>query len=156
MDSSEDDASDSENEDAEDIKNKNDSDDDKKIKNEKSSHCHCSLFTVDEDLLAHMSNGLPYQRYLEELKKKRKEKLENERIRENIKADDDIKEKADLKVELQRLRRKIREDMKKKTQLRAPRPVTEASRKEDRIKRKQEIQDQRDAKRLSLALAFDT
>ena len=44
--------------------------DDDKIKNENSSHCHCHLFTIDEELLATMSDGQPNRRYREDLKKK--------------------------------------------------------------------------------------
>ena len=41
-----------------------------KFKGEKSSHCHCHLFHVNDELLALMNHGQPYQRYKGDIKKR--------------------------------------------------------------------------------------
>lgn len=86
--------------------------DDDWIKGEGSSHCHCHLFRVDDELMASMTGGQPYRRFNEDKKKKRREKVENDKIREHAKKSDDEKYKTDMKIEVQRLRRKLREDAK--------------------------------------------
>ena len=82
----------------------------KTIKGEKASHCHCHLFEVDQDLMATMSNGQPCKRYKADLKRKKEEEIEEKRIREPAKKADQEKSKRDLKIELQRHRRKLKED----------------------------------------------
>ena len=64
------------------------------------------------------------------------------------------KRKADLKVELQRMRRKLREDAKDKQKQPVSKPLSDAEVKEKRMKRKQELQDQREAKRQECFLAL--
>ena len=89
----------------------------KKIKNEKSSHCHCKLFCVDDELLAGMTGGQPWRRYLEEKKKKQRARKEDKRLMEAVRASDGNKMKSDQKLELQRMRRRLREVSQKTTQV---------------------------------------
>ena len=125
------------------------------IKGEKSSHCHCDLFNLDDDLKVYMSDGQPYRRFKADVLEKRKTKLENLRIRQHMKKSDDNRIKQDMKVELSRLRRKLKEDLKEKMNTAKAKPLTEVEKKEQRSKRKQEIQDQREAKRKQLFLALE-
>ena len=127
---------------------------DDKIKDEKSSHCHCPLFEVDDDLLASMNDGQPNKRYLADLKKQKEEKLTKKKIRDHIKKTDEEKVKNDLKIELQRLRRKVREDSRLKMNQAKVKPATEEEKKEQRLKRKRDLEDQRAAKRAEVLISF--
>ena len=102
------------------------------------------------------SEGKPYRRFKADVKeKKKKTKLENEKIRQHMKKDNDNRVKNDLKVEMNRLRRKLKEDLKEKMRKGKPKPQTDVEKKEHRAKRKLELQDQREAKRKQIFLAFD-
>ena len=125
-----------------------------RIKGEHSSHCHCNLFEVDDDLTAFMSEGKPYRTFKADVNEKKTE-LENEKIRQHMKKDNDNRVKNDLKVEMNRLRRKLKEDLKEKMRKGKPKPQTDVEKKEQRAKRKLELQDQREAKRKQIFLAFD-
>ena len=125
------------------------------IRGEKSSHCHCDLFKLEDDLKVYMSDGQPYRRFKSDVLEKRRTKLENLRIRQHMKKNDEDKIKQDMKVELSRLRRKLKEDLKEKRNKVVVKPLTEVDKKEHRVKRKQEIQDQREAKRKQLFLALE-
>lgn len=124
----------------------------KVIKGEKSSHCH--LFEVDEELMAKMKNGQPWQRYKDDLKKKRDEEIIEKRIMEPAKKADEEKAKKDTKIELQRLRRKLKEDAHDKSKQAKPKQLTDAETKEAREQRRREIQLKRDDKRKEWFLAF--
>ena len=102
-----------------------------------------------------MSDGQPYRRFKVDVLEKRKTKLENLRIRQHMKKSDDNRMKQDMKIELNRLRRKLKEDLKDKMINAKAKPLTEVEKKEQRSKRKQEIQDQREAKRKQLFLALE-
>ena len=86
-----------------------------KIKNEKSRHCHCKLFNVEEELLAEMKGGQPWKRYSEDLKKKQMDKKEEQRPMEAMRTGDVERKKSDMKMELQRMRRRLRDEIGKKT-----------------------------------------
>jgi hypothetical protein len=94
---------------------KEESEADEKIKNEQSHHCHCKLFSVDDELLANMTGAQPWRSYNEELKKKRSASKEEQMLMEALRAGDEEKRKKDVKLELQRMRRRLREDVGKKT-----------------------------------------
>lgn len=87
------------------------------IKGEKASHCHCHLFEIDDHLMATMKNGQPWRRYEDDLKRKREEEITEHRIMEPAKKADEEKAKQDLKIELQRLRKKLKEDAREKSKL---------------------------------------
>jgi hypothetical protein len=86
-----------------------------KIKNEKSRHCHCKLFNVEEELLAEMKGGQPWKRYSEDLKKKQMDKKEEQRPMEAMRTGDVERKKSDMKMELQRMRRRLRDEIGEKT-----------------------------------------
>jgi hypothetical protein len=86
-----------------------------KIKNEKSRHCHCKLFSVDEELMAEMNGGQPWKRYSEELKKKQMDKKEEQRLMEAMRTGDVERTKRDMKMELQRMRRRLKDQVGVKT-----------------------------------------
>ena len=125
------------------------------VRGEKSKHCHCDLFDVEEDLKAFMKDGQCYRRVKADFKEKRSTKLNNEKTMELLKKDNEIRYKQDLKLELVRLRKKFREDLKQKMKIVPPKPLTEVEKKEQRTKRKKDLEDQRAAKREHLFLAFD-
>ena len=84
----------------------------KKNEVENHTHCHCSKFVVTDDLMAAMSGGQPRKQYFDDLKKKSELIEVDELILASNKKEDDIKAKQDLKLELQRLRRAVREGAK--------------------------------------------
>lgn len=125
-----------------------------KLSGEKVSHCHCSLFKVDEELFASMCDGQPYRRFKADIDRKAKDRKDRQQIQVQFADTVENKRKADLKVELQRMRRKLREDAKDKQKQPVSKPLSDAEVKEKRMKRKQELQDQREAKRQECFLAL--
>ena len=72
---------------------------------------------LDDHLMATMKNGQPWRRYEDDLKRKREEEITEHRIMEPAKKADEEKAKQDLKIELQRHRKKLKEDAREKSKL---------------------------------------
>ena len=77
---------------------------------EASSHCHCLLFQVTDEMRNYMQGGQPYRRCKEAERKAREEKEEKQKVREHIRNTDRGKEKNDLKNEVIKLRNKLRKE----------------------------------------------
>ena len=118
-----------------------------------SVHCHCSMFAVSDEMIADMGGGQPSRSYKADLKAKRdKSLLEKTLLRERFQnSARDFK--SHMKTELARYRRSLQKNIRqqpsqvKKTQ-------TEAEKRAERIKRKEEIEEERRKKKARLDLLF--
>ena len=125
-------------------------------------HCHCYQFKVSNELLVHMADGKPGQRYKEKEKKKQDAAKVEEILMKNRRQEDKVKIDNDMKTEVQKLKKVLRE--KKKDEVRKEKEkdgqTTETAdekkdreRKERKLKRKK-IEQEREAKKQKLSILF--
>ena len=87
----------------------------RKRQGEASSHCHFPLFEVTDGMKNYMQGGQPYRRCKEAERIAREEKEAKQKIKEEIRKTNRIKEKDDLKSEVIKLRNKLRKEARVKT-----------------------------------------
>lgn len=89
----------------------------RKVTGENSSHCHCPLFQVTDDMKNFMRGGQPFRRCREAEKKLRESNKIQKSIREEIRKNDQAKENTDLKNEVIKLKAKLRQEAREKASM---------------------------------------
>ena len=118
-----------------------------------SVHCHCSMFTVSDGMIADMSGGQPSRRYKADLKANR-DKLLIERTLLRDRFHNSARDfKTHMKTELGRYRKSLQKNIRQPPS-HDMRIQSEAEKKAERIKRKEEIENERRNKRARLDLLF--
>ena len=84
---------------------------------ENSSHCHCPLFKVTDEMKNFMRGGQPFRRCREAEKKLRESNKIQKSIREEIRKNDQAKENTDLKNEVIKLKAKLRQEAREKASM---------------------------------------
>ena len=142
---------------------------------ENSSHCHSSLFKVTDEMKNFMRGGQPFRRCREAEKKKRDENIVKKNIREEIRKTDKAKEQKDLQSEVLKLKAKLRQEARERTLLpkvklfsvihsqiflrtfvfhvQTKTPTAE-EKKQERDKRRKQLEEEREAKRRKFSLLF--
>ena len=119
----------------------------------KSVHCHCSMFTVGDEMIADMSDGQPSRRYKADMKSKR-DKLKIEKVLLRDRFQNSARNfKTHMKTELARYRRSLQKNNRQQP-VQVPRIQSEAEKKAERLRRKNEIEEDRRNKKARLDLLF--
>ena len=114
----------------------------KKKKKHISRHCHCSQFKVSNELLLFMGDGQPNKRYKANEKMKRDASKAEQVLLKNRRKDDEKFIEKHMKIEVQRLKKCLRENVKEKEKERKEKNK-EATVAESYDQRKQREKDER-------------
>lgn len=125
---------------------------------ENHSHCHCPLFEVTEPLLDFMGGGQPCRRFKTDQQRKREAFKVNKVLSLQKRKADKLRYESDIKTEINRFKRSIRNTSVggglNNNQATCSTEKTPAEKREERIKRQEELKEKRAAAKDALPLLF--